>query len=51
MNLIINDREESDSWIKTPGLCIIKDGFENMGELLSKCSRLSKKDLIKRLEQ
>jgi len=27
-------------WIKTPGQCIIKDGYDNMGELLSKCSRL-----------
>lgn len=27
-------------WIKTPGQCVIKDGYENMGELLSKCSKL-----------
>jgi len=27
-------------WIKTPGQCIIKDGYDNMGELLSKCSQL-----------
>ena len=27
-------------WIKTPGQCIIKDGYENMGELWSKCSRM-----------
>jgi len=27
-------------WIKTPGQCIIKDGYENMGVLLSKCSQL-----------
>ena len=24
-------------WIKTPGICVLKDGSENMGELLSKC--------------
>jgi len=28
-------------WIKTPGQCIIKDGYENMGELLSKCDHLT----------
>ncbi|MDR2951618.1 MAG: hypothetical protein LBU82_00090 [Treponema sp.] len=27
-------------WVKTPGRCVIKDGFENMGELWSKCGRL-----------
>ncbi|MCL2214946.1 MAG: NAD(P)H-dependent oxidoreductase [Treponema sp.] len=27
-------------WIKTPGKCIIKDGYDNMGELLSRCSQL-----------
>ena len=27
-------------WIKTPGQCIIKDGYENMGVLLSKCSQM-----------
>jgi multimeric flavodoxin WrbA len=27
-------------WIKTPGQCVIKDGYENMGLLLSKCQRL-----------
>jgi len=27
-------------WIKTPGQCVIKDGYDNMGELLSKCSQL-----------
>jgi multimeric flavodoxin WrbA len=27
-------------WIKTPGQCVIKDGYENMGLLLSKCDRL-----------
>jgi len=26
-------------WIKTPGKCVINDGFENMGMLLSKCDR------------
>ncbi|MCL2270574.1 MAG: NAD(P)H-dependent oxidoreductase [Treponema sp.] len=28
-------------WVKTPGRCIIKDGYDNMGELLSKCSQLT----------
>jgi multimeric flavodoxin WrbA len=23
-------------WVKTPGKCVIKDGYENMGELISK---------------
>jgi multimeric flavodoxin WrbA len=27
-------------WIKTPGQCVIKDGYDNMGELMSKSSRL-----------
>ena len=25
-------------WLKTPGMCIIKDGFENMGQRLSQVS-------------
>lgn len=29
-----------DCWVKTPGQCVIKDGFDNLGELWSKCSRL-----------
>jgi multimeric flavodoxin WrbA len=28
-------------WIKTPVQCVIKDGYENMGELLSKSSRVN----------
>ncbi len=27
-------------WIKTPGQCVIKDGYENMGELLGKTTEL-----------
>ncbi len=27
-------------WIKTPGVCVLKDGYHNMGVLLSKCSEL-----------
>lgn len=27
-------------WIKTPGKCIIKDGFENMGRDLGQCQEL-----------
>jgi multimeric flavodoxin WrbA len=27
-------------WIKTPGQCVIKDGYHNMGTLLSQCRRL-----------
>lgn len=27
-------------WIKTPGVCVLKDRFNNMGELLSKCDEL-----------
>ena len=27
-------------WIKTPGQCIIKDGYNNLGGLFSKCDRL-----------
>ena len=27
-------------WVKTPGKCIIKDGFDSMGKLLSKCEEL-----------
>ena len=27
-------------WIKTPGQCCIKDGYENMGVLFSKCNQI-----------
>ncbi|AIQ15934.1 flavoprotein [Paenibacillus sp. FSL H7-0357] len=27
-------------WIRTPGVCVLKDGYNNMGELLSKCDEL-----------
>ena len=27
-------------WVKTPGQCVIHDGYENVGSELSKCSRL-----------
>lgn len=27
-------------WIKTPGVCVLKDGYENMGALLSRTDRL-----------
>ena len=27
-------------WIKTPGKCVIKDGYDNMGELFSKADRI-----------
>lgn len=27
-------------WIKTPGVCVLKDGYENMGALLSRTNRL-----------
>lgn len=27
-------------WIKTPGVCVLKDDYRNMGELLSKCDEL-----------
>jgi len=27
-------------WIKTPGKCVLNDGYNNMGELLSKCDRM-----------
>jgi len=27
-------------WIKTPGICVINDGYENLGALLSKCNKL-----------
>ncbi len=28
-------------WIKTPGKCVLKDGYENMGELLSKTEKVT----------
>jgi len=28
-------------WIKTPGQCIIKDGYEHIGEQFSKCDELT----------
>lgn len=27
-------------WIKTPGKCVIKDGYDNLGELFSKADRI-----------
>jgi multimeric flavodoxin WrbA len=27
-------------WIKTPGQCVIKDGYDNMGLLHAKCKRM-----------
>ena len=27
-------------WLKTPGQCVINDGYNNMGALLSKCNQL-----------
>ena len=27
-------------WVKTPGACVLKDGYSHMGELLSKCREL-----------
>lgn len=27
-------------WIKTPGRCVLKDDYQNMGELLSKCEEV-----------
>ena len=28
-------------WIKTPGKCVLKDGYDNMGELLSKTENVT----------
>ncbi len=28
-------------WIKTPGKCVLKDGYDNMGELLSKTEKVT----------
>lgn len=28
-------------WIKTPGKCVLKDGYDNLGELLSKSEKLT----------
>ncbi len=27
-------------WVKTPGKCVLKDGYNNLGELLAKCREL-----------
>lgn len=27
-------------WLKTPGVCVLKDGYHNMGGLLAKCDEL-----------
>ncbi len=27
-------------WVKTPGTCVLRDGYENIGELLSVCEEL-----------
>lgn len=27
-------------WVKTPGVCVIKDDYQRMGELLSRCDEL-----------
>jgi multimeric flavodoxin WrbA len=28
-------------WIKTPGICLFKDGYQNMGQLFSKCDKMT----------
>ena len=28
-------------WIKTPGICVLNDGYDNMGELLSKSTKVT----------
>jgi multimeric flavodoxin WrbA len=28
-------------WIKTPGQCVINDGYNNMGALIAKCGRMT----------
>jgi multimeric flavodoxin WrbA len=28
-------------WIKTPGVCIFQDGYQNMGQLFSKCDKIT----------
>lgn len=28
-------------WIKTPGNCVLKDGYDNMGEILSKAEKVT----------
>ncbi len=28
-------------WVKTPGKCVVKDDYRNMGELLSKCDEVT----------
>ena len=28
-------------WIKTPGKCILKDGYDNMGKMLSKAEKVT----------
>lgn len=27
-------------WIKTPGMCVIKDGYQDMGKILAKCHEM-----------
>lgn len=27
-------------WVRTPGVCVLKDGYQNIGELFSKCDEL-----------
>ncbi len=27
-------------WVKTPGRCVLRDGYESLGELFSQCDRL-----------
>ncbi|SFU32108.1 hypothetical protein SAMN04487886_100639 [Clostridium sp. DSM 8431] len=46
-NMIINKKENIHNcigcfgcWVKTPGKCVIKDNYSNMGELLSKRDEL-----------
>ncbi len=26
-------------WVKTPGVCLLKDGYSNMGAMLGRCSQ------------
>lgn len=45
--IIISDNDEIRNcigcfgcWIKSPGQCLIKDGYDNMGKILSKADNL-----------
>ena len=38
-------------WVKTPGICVIKDGYGDLGKLYAECDELIVKSAIRRVQR